>query len=84
MNIHEYQARELLAAAGVTVPRGAVARTPEEAESIARSLPCNSFVVKAQVHAGGRGKAGGVLGAPSGRAGAGGGPSRGCSGNGSS
>ncbi|MBM4455935.1 MAG: ADP-forming succinate--CoA ligase subunit beta [Verrucomicrobia bacterium] len=40
----------------MTVPRGAVARTPEEAESIARSLPCNSFVVKAQVHAGGRGK----------------------------
>jgi len=56
MNIHEYQARDLLAAAGVAVPRGAVARTPEEAESIARSLPCNSFVVKAQVHAGGRGK----------------------------
>jgi succinyl-CoA synthetase beta subunit len=56
MNIHEYQARELLASAGVTVPRGAVARTPEEAESIARGLPCNSFVIKAQVHAGGRGK----------------------------
>jgi len=56
MNIHEYQARALLASTGVTVPRGAVARTPEEAESIARSLPCNSFVVKAQVHAGGRGK----------------------------
>lgn len=56
MNIHEYQARDLLASAGVAVPRGAVARTPEEAESIARSLPCNSFVVKAQVHAGGRGK----------------------------
>ena len=56
MNIHEYQARELLSSAGVAVPRGAVARTPEEAESIARSLPCNSFVVKAQVHAGGRGK----------------------------
>jgi succinyl-CoA synthetase beta subunit len=55
MNIHEYQARELLASAGVTVPRGAVARTPEEAESIARGLPCNSFVIKAQVHAGGRG-----------------------------
>ncbi len=52
MNIHEYQARDLLAAAGVPVPRGAVARSPEEAESIARSLPCNSFVVKAQVHAG--------------------------------
>ena len=56
MNIHEYQARDLLAASGVAIPRGAVARTPEEAESIARSLPCNSFVVKAQVHAGGRGK----------------------------
>ncbi|MFM8655231.1 MAG: ATP-grasp domain-containing protein, partial [Verrucomicrobiota bacterium] len=56
MNIHEYQARDLLSSTGVAVPRGAVARTAEEAESIARSLPCNSFVVKAQVHAGGRGK----------------------------
>jgi len=56
MNIHEYQARDLLSASGVAIPRGAVAKTPEEAEAIARSLPCNSFVVKAQVHAGGRGK----------------------------
>ena len=53
MNIHEYQARDLLSSAGVAVPRGAVAKTAEEAEAIARSLPCNSFVVKAQVHAGG-------------------------------
>jgi succinyl-CoA synthetase beta subunit len=59
MNIHEYQARDLLAAAGVPVPAGRVASTPEEAEAIAREVG-GPVVVKAQVHAGGRGKAGGV------------------------
>jgi succinyl-CoA synthetase beta subunit len=59
MNIHEYQARELLKAHGVPVPDGAVASTPEEAEQVARSLG-RKVVIKAQVHAGGRGKAGGV------------------------
>jgi succinyl-CoA synthetase beta subunit len=59
MNIHEYQARDLLAAAGVPVPAGRVASTPEEAEAIAREI-AGPVVVKAQVHAGGRGKAGGV------------------------
>ncbi|HEX2093560.1 MAG TPA: ADP-forming succinate--CoA ligase subunit beta [Longimicrobiaceae bacterium] len=59
MNIHEYQAKELLAAEGIPVPMGGVATTPEEAESIARTLG-GKVVVKAQVHAGGRGKAGGV------------------------
>ncbi len=59
MNLHEYQARELLKAAGVPMFDGGVASTPEEAEAIARKLGGNT-VVKAQVHAGGRGKAGGV------------------------
>ena len=59
MNLHEYQARALLTGAGIPVPDGAVARTPEEAERIAQRLG-GRVVVKAQVHAGGRGKAGGV------------------------
>ena len=56
MNIHEYQAKELLDKFGVANTPGAVASTPEEAEKVARSLGTNSLVVKAQVHAGGRGK----------------------------
>jgi succinyl-CoA synthetase beta subunit len=59
MDIHEYQAKELFRAAGVAVPPGEVATTPEQAEEIARRYG-GSVVVKAQVHAGGRGKAGGV------------------------
>jgi succinyl-CoA synthetase beta subunit len=59
VNIHEYQAKELLVAQGIPVPMGEVATTPEEAETIARRLG-GAVVVKAQVHAGGRGKAGGV------------------------
>lgn len=60
MNIHEYQAKELFARHGVPVPRGVVASTPVEAEFGMRRLGCDVAVVKAQVHAGGRGKAGGV------------------------
>lgn len=56
MNIHEYQAKELLDKFGVANSPGGVASTPEEAEKIARSLGTNNLVVKAQVHAGGRGK----------------------------
>jgi succinyl-CoA synthetase beta subunit len=56
MNIHEYQAKELMQKFGVSTPRGAVASSPEEAETVARSLGTNSLVVKAQIHAGGRGK----------------------------
>ncbi len=56
MNIHEYQAKELLDKFGVMNTPGGVASTPEEAEKIARSLGTNNLVVKAQVHAGGRGK----------------------------
>jgi succinyl-CoA synthetase beta subunit len=59
VNLHEYQARTLLRAAGVPMPDGDVATTAEEAEAIARRLG-GPVVVKAQVHAGGRGKAGGV------------------------
>ena len=56
MNIHEYQAKELLEKFGVATPRGKVASTPEEAEAIARELGDANLVVKAQIHAGGRGK----------------------------
>jgi succinyl-CoA synthetase beta subunit len=60
MKIHEYQAKELLAGFGVTVPRGHLASTPFEAEAAARQLGGGVCAVKAQIHAGGRGKAGGV------------------------
>ena len=60
MNIHEYQAIEILRAHGVNVPNAEVASTPAEAEAIARKLDCSTYVVKAQIHAGGRGKGGGV------------------------
>ncbi len=59
MNIHEYQAKEIFREHGIPVPPGEVATTPEEAERIARELG-GRVVVKAQVHSGGRGKAGGV------------------------
>jgi len=60
MNFHEYQAKELFANYGIPVPAGAIARTPDEAVISAQGLGCKKWVVKAQVHAGGRGKAGGV------------------------
>jgi succinyl-CoA synthetase beta subunit len=59
VNLHEYQARALLKAAGIPVPDGDVATTPAQVEAIARRIG-GRVVVKAQVHAGGRGKAGGV------------------------
>ncbi len=59
MNIHEFQAKGLLGRYGVTVPKGKVARTADEAAAIAREFG-GVVVVKAQIHAGGRGKAGGV------------------------
>lgn len=59
MNIHEYQAKELLRAEGIPIPAGEVATTAQEAEHIARKIG-GPVVIKAQVHAGGRGKAGGV------------------------
>ena len=56
MNIHEYQAKELLAKFGVGVPAGHAALTVDEALAAARQLPGPLYVVKAQIHAGGRGK----------------------------
>jgi succinyl-CoA synthetase beta subunit len=60
MKIHEYQGKELLRKFGVPVPRGLVARSPEEAYHAAQELGTDIVVVKAQIHAGGRGKGGGV------------------------
>jgi succinyl-CoA synthetase beta subunit len=60
MKIHEYQAKELLKKFGVPVPRGTVARSIEEAHQAAKELGTDVVVVKAQIHAGGRGKGGGV------------------------
>jgi len=60
MNLHEYQAKEVFRSYGIPVPAGRVAASAEEAASVAQSLGGPVWVVKAQVHAGGRGKAGGV------------------------
>ena len=60
MNIHEYQAKQILARFGVPVPKGQPASTPDEAASAFKALGQSKAVVKAQIHAGGRGKAGGV------------------------
>lgn len=60
MNIHEYQAKELLGRYGIAVPRGGLAETADGAVGVAKSLSPGTVVVKAQVHAGGRGKAGGI------------------------
>ncbi len=60
MNIHEYQAKDLLSKFGVRVPAGKVVFSGDEAEEIVNDLKFDKYVVKAQIHAGGRGKAGGV------------------------
>jgi succinyl-CoA synthetase beta subunit len=60
MNFHEYQAKELFAEFGIAVPKGQIASSPEEARAAAIALGGHQWVVKAQIHAGGRGKAGGV------------------------
>ncbi|MFC4250988.1 MAG: ADP-forming succinate--CoA ligase subunit beta [Sinimarinibacterium flocculans] len=60
MNLHEYQAKEIFTRFGITVPQGQLAESPEAARAAAKQLGGDKFVVKAQVHAGGRGKAGGV------------------------
>ena len=60
MNVHEYQAKELLSKYGVKVPSGKIAFSPDEAEQIGRDLRSEKLVVKAQIHAGGRGKGGGI------------------------
>jgi succinyl-CoA synthetase beta subunit len=60
MDIHEYQAKEILRGFGVPVPRGGLAYSPEQAGYRARELGGDAWVVKAQIHSGGRGQAGGV------------------------
>jgi succinyl-CoA synthetase beta subunit len=60
MNFHEYQAKQLFADYGIAVPPGRVARTAEEAVDAAKAVGGDAWMVKAQIHAGGRGKAGGV------------------------
>jgi len=60
MKIHEYQAKEILKSYGIPVPKGGVAESPEEARKIAEGIGERAIVVKAQIHAGGRGKGGGV------------------------
>ncbi|HXN09767.1 MAG TPA: ATP-grasp domain-containing protein, partial [Steroidobacteraceae bacterium] len=60
MNLHEYQSKKILAGYGIPVPHGRVADSAAAAADAARALGGKLWVVKAQVHAGGRGKAGGV------------------------
>ena len=60
MKIHEYQAKEVIAKYGATVPQSFVAKTVDDALEAAKKLPGDVCVVKAQIHAGGRGKGGGV------------------------
>lgn len=60
MNLHEYQAKKLFAEYGIKVPTGNIATSPDDAKQVAKALGGESWVVKAQVHAGGRGKGGGV------------------------
>ena len=60
MDIHEYQAKEVLAGFGVPVARGGLAYSPEQAAFRTRELGGEAWVVKAQIHSGGRGEAGGV------------------------
>ena len=60
MKIHEYQAKQLMAAYHIPVPRGGLAETGKQAKEVASQIGGNRFVVKAQVHAGGRGKGGGI------------------------
>ena len=61
MNIHEYQAKEILAKFGVATPKGGIAYSPENAKDRATELGGDMWVVKAQIHSGARGKAGGII-----------------------
>ncbi|RLD98865.1 MAG: ADP-forming succinate--CoA ligase subunit beta, partial [Aquificota bacterium] len=60
MKVHEYQAKEIFKEYGIPVPKGGLATTPQEARKVAEEVGGNLWVVKAQIHAGGRGKGGGV------------------------
>ena len=61
MDIHEYQAKKILSGFGMEIPRGAIAYSPENAENKAREIGGSKWVVKAQIHSGARGKAGGIV-----------------------
>ena len=61
MDIHEYQAKEILSSFGVSIPRGGIVYSPENAENKAREIGGSKWVVKAQIHSGARGKAGGII-----------------------
>ena len=61
MDIHEYQAKKILSDLGVSIPRGGIAYSPENAENKAREIGGTKWVVKAQIHSGARGKAGGII-----------------------
>ena len=61
MNIHEYQAKEILSKYGVSIPKGGIAYSPENAKDRASELGGEMWVVKAQIHSGARGKAGGII-----------------------
>jgi len=61
MDIHEYQAKKILSGFGIGIPRGGIAYSPENAEYKAREIGGSKWVVKAQVHSGARGKAGGII-----------------------
>jgi len=61
MDIHEYQAKEILSSFGVTIQRGGIVYSPETAENKAREIGGSKWVVKAQIHSGARGKAGGII-----------------------
>jgi malate-CoA ligase subunit beta len=61
MNIHEYQAKEILTKYGVETPKGGIAYSPENAKDMATELGGDMWVVKAQIHSGARGKAGGII-----------------------
>ena len=61
MNIHEYQAKEILSKFGVSIPKGGIAYSPENAKDRASELGGEMWVVKAQIHSGARGKAGGII-----------------------
>ncbi len=61
MDIHEYQAKEILSSFGVSIPRGGIVYSPENAENKAREIGGSKWAVKAQIHSGARGKAGGII-----------------------
>ena len=61
MDIHEYQAKKILSGFGIEIPRGGIAYSPENAENKAREIGGSKWIVKAQIHSGARGKAGGII-----------------------